>query len=254
MYFDSHAHLTSQEFADDIDEVITRANRAGVDKIINVCIDEACLNKGLELKKKWNCIYNSAAVHPHDAEKEGAYFFPIVEKAAKEGKIVAIGESGLDYYYEHSSKKTQQEYLVRHFELAKQYQLPLIIHCREAFADLFTLIDQCQAVLHCFSGTLEEAKQVLEKGWLISFSGIITFKKSGLLREVVKYVPLDRMFIETDAPFLAPQSQRGKRCEPAFVVETAGTIAEVKGIELEEVARTTFQNALHFFLLNKEKG
>ena len=198
-------------------------------------------------------MFNAAATTPHDVEKEGELFFPMVEKCATEGKLVAIGETGLDYHYHHSPIETQRRFMIRYFELAVKTHLPVIFHCRDAFDDLFALADQHYskrpAVLHCFTGTLEEAKACLDRGWFISMSGIVTFKKSQLLREVAAYVPLDRLFIETDTPYLAPQSKRGKTNEPSYIDEVAQVIAQTKGISLDQLAEATKGNAVKFFSL-----
>jgi TatD DNase family protein len=250
--FDSHAHLTSTQILPELDAVVERAKRAGVEKIVNICTDEASLEEGLRLAQRDSGIYTTAATTPHDVEKEGEAFFPIVEKHVK--KLVAIGETGLDYFYEHSPKKKQLEFLSRYFELALRANLPVIFHCRDAFDDLFSVADgqyrDRKAILHCFTGTKQEAGKCLDRNWLISFSGIITFKKSEELRQVVKYVPLEQMLIETDSPYLAPQSMRGKQNEPAFMKETALKIAEVKGLAVEQVIQTTSENAMRFFPLN----
>lgn len=244
---DSHAHLTSPQVLPDVQKVIERAKAAGVETIINICTDKPSLEAGLSLKTPG--IYHTAATTPHDVEEEGESFFPLVEQAIEH--LVAIGETGLDYFYEHSPKKLQQKYLSRYFELAKRVNLPIIFHCREAFEDLFAIADQEYrgepAVLHCFTGTKEEAKKCLDRGWYISFSGIITYKKSEELREVVKYVPLDRIFIETDTPYLAPQSKRGKQNEPAYLVETAQKVADLKEMPLPKVASATADNIRRFF-------
>jgi TatD DNase family protein len=237
-----------------VEEILQRAKQNKVDAIINICTDVASLEKGLILAKRHPFVCNAAATTPHDVDKEGALFFPIVASHARNKQLVAIGETGLDYYYEHSDKETQKTFLLRYFDLASQVSLPLIFHCRDAFADLFALADahysQKPAVLHCFTGTVAEAKSCLDRGWLVSFSGIITFKKSDALREVAKFVPLDRMLIETDAPYLAPQSKRGKLNEPGYLPETASCIAAIKGIDVEEVARATRENAIDFFRLS----
>lgn len=251
---DSHAHLTSEQVLPEVDAVIDRAFDAGLTSIVNICTDKTSLEEGLKLAKRKKGIYNTAATTPHDVEEEGESFFPLVEQAAP--SLVAIGETGLDYYYEHSPKKLQQHYLSRYFELAKRVNLPIVFHCREAFDDLFAISDQeyrgHPAVLHCFTGTKEEAKGCLDRGWFVSFSGIITYKKSEALREVVEYVPLDRIFIETDTPYLAPQSKRGKQNEPAYVVETAQKVAELKGVSLEEVVTQTSSNIRQFFALKSD--
>jgi len=252
-FIDTHAHLTDLDAYDNLDEIIKRAKDANVLKIINICTNKASLEKGLRLAEKYDCIYNTAATTPHDVEKEGDIFFPIVDQIAENKQIVAIGETGLDYYYKYSPLETQKKFLQKYIKLAKKYNLPLVIHCRESFSDLFKIADteglKSKAVLHCFTGTQIEAKEVLKRGWYISFSGIVTFKNSNELREVIEIVPLDRILIETDSPYLAPQVKRGKKNEPANVVEIAKTIAGVKNMNLDEVANITYKNAINFFLI-----
>ncbi len=254
-YFDTHAHLTSEQILPHVEEVLERALTHGIKKIINICTDEKSLAEGLLLHKKHLWVLNAAATTPHDVETEGESFFPLVESAASQGLLTAIGETGLDYFYAHSPKKMQQHFLLRYFKLALERKLPIIFHCRDAFADLFALADEvyagAPAVLHCFTGTLEEAKGVLDRGWYLSLSGIATFKKSEALREVAKYVPIDRLFIETDAPYLAPQSHRGKQNEPSFLPETAAVIAAAKGMSLADLAKATEANATRFFPFSK---
>jgi TatD DNase family protein len=254
-YFDSHAHLSSEGVYKHIEEILARAKAAGVTKIVNICTDEQTLINGLKLAKAFPWVYNTASTTPHDVDKEGEKVFPLMAKHARNGDLVAIGETGLDYYYDHSSPETQQEYLRKYLQLALECDLPVVIHCREAFADFFSIIDSeytvsgrhAPGVLHCFTGTLAEAEEVVKRGWYLSLSGIVTFKKSEELREVAKMVPLNQLFIETDTPYLAPQSHRGKTNEPAFVVETARKIAEVKGISVEKLAKATKENAEAFF-------
>lgn len=252
MFIDSHAHLSSAEMLVDIDEVVQRAKAASIVKVVNICTDKETLEQGLKLQNKYpNFIVNTGATTPHDVEKEGEKFFSLFEQVARNNKLVAIGETGLDYFYEHSNRDLQKEFLVRYMELAKELDLALVIHCREAFQDLFSIADEfypsCKAILHCFTGTIDEAKQVVDRGWMLSLSGIVTFKKSHDLREVAKIVPVDQLLIETDAPYLAPQTKRGKRNEPAFVVETAKVIADQKQIHVEELAEHTTKNAAKIF-------
>ena len=252
MFFDSHAHLFSTSITPDVDGMLARAQAAGLKNIINICIDIENLEKGLEIVKRYPWVYNAAAVHPHDAEKDGEQLFPLIEKHARQGDLIAIGETGLDYYYQHSSKEIQCDFLRRHLRLAAECKLPVIIHCREAFADFFSIVDADYSgpgVLHCFTGTIDEAKQVLDRGWYLSLSGIVTFKKSVELRDVARMVPLDKLLIETDAPFLAPQSKRGKPNEPAYLVETAAVIAAIKGISVAELAQATAENTRRLFNL-----
>lgn len=256
--FDSHAHITGDALFNDVDMVIERAKEQNVQYIINIATDAITLERGIALAQKYpDMVFNTAATTPHDVEKEGESFFPHVQKAAQEGLLSAIGETGLDYYYEHSLRKLQKNFLERYFELADQMGLNVVIHCRgdEAFDDLFVIAERQQrlphCVLHCFTGTREQAEKALSLGWLLSMSGIATFKRSEELREVIKEIPLDRLLIETDAPYLAPQSKRGERNEPSYVGEIAKIIAEVKEIDLEQVCAQIVKNAWSFFQISR---
>jgi TatD DNase family protein len=248
---DSHAHLTSEDVLPHVDEVVERALKAGIEAMVCICTDEASLLAGLDLQKRRSEILLTAATPPHDVEREGESFFPIVEKAAP--SLIAIGETGLDYYYEHSPKELQHHFLGCYFELASRVNLPIVYHCRGAFKDLFGIADEQYkgkpAVVHCFTGTKEEAKGCLDRGWLISLSGIVTYKNSEALREVAAYVPLNQLLIETDTPYLAPQSRRGRPNEPSYLPETAAKIAKVKGIDVSELSQATVNNAVQFFNL-----
>ncbi len=256
MYIDSHAHLTDESVKEHLAGMLARCQESGIKKVINICTGEKSLEEGLLLSKQHSWIYNAAATTPHDVEKEGESFFPKVEQCAQEKKLIAIGETGLDYYYEHSDKKVQKKFLSKYFALARKVKLPVIFHCRDAFSDLFDMADAnyrgLPAVLHCFTGTIEEAQGCLDRGWLISFSGIVTFKKSSQLKEVAAYVPLDKMLIETDTPYLSPQSRRGKMNEPSYIAETAHVLAQVKNISAAELARQTTINACQFFSFPKD--
>lgn len=246
MYVDSHAHLCSDELYGDIEGILARSLNAGVSPILNICTDLVTLKRGLELHAKYPWVYNAASTTPHDVDAFGEEHFEEMECAAKNGLLKAVGETGLDYHYTHSNHETQKNFLKRYCRLAKECKLPLVIHCREAFQDLFHILDEEKAsvvILHCFTGTLEEAKGVIERDWYLSLSGIVTFKKSEALREVGTWVPLDRLLIETDAPYLAPGKHRGRLNEPAFVVETAKTLADCKGISVDELAEATANNA-----------
>ncbi len=253
MFIDSHAHLGDDALFPQWKEVLQRAKLAGFGALVDICTDFQTLERGLLMQKSDPAIpiFLAAATTPHDVETEGDAFFIQVSEAAVQKKLVAIGETGLDYHYEHSPKETQKKHLIQYFHLATKTNLPVIFHCRDAFKDLFECADSeyksPKALLHCFTGTLLEAKQVLARGWGISFSGIITFKKSIELKEVVKYAPLESIFIETDAPYLAPQTKRGSCNEPSFALETAQMIADLKGVSLEEVAEHTSRNARALF-------
>jgi TatD DNase family protein len=250
--FDSHAHITSAELAPHAREILQRARAVGVDRVVNICTDTDSLNKGLEIATSEEGFFNVGSTTPHDVEKDGENDFPYFAAAARAKKLVAIGETGLDYHYQRADRKVQQKFLVRYLHLAAELQLPVIFHCREAFDDLFSIVDQeypkgAPAILHCFTGTQSEAEGVLQRGWHLSMSGIVTFKKSEELRAIAKEIPIDQLLIETDAPYLAPQGMRGKLNEPAFLIETAACLANVRGISLEEVAFVTRQNGLRLF-------
>ncbi len=254
---DSHAHLTSSAVYPMVEELLSNAQHAGITSIINICTDVDTLEKGILLAKKYPWIHNVASTTPHDVDAEGEAVFPVMAAAARNGQLVAVGETGLDYFHHHSKPESQQLFLRRYLQLALECTLPVVIHCRDAFADFFRILDEeyivnnthAPGVLHCFTGTLQEAEEVIKRGWFLSLSGIVTFKKSEELREVAKRVPLDQLLIETDTPYLAPQGRRGKQNEPAFILETAQCIANAKGISLEELASATKANANHLFKL-----
>lgn len=248
MLTDSHAHLTSDPLFSQIDLVLQHAQEAKIGSILNINTNAQELERGLALAQSHPWVMQAAAVHPHDATPSTQLeaFYAKVMRAASERRLAAIGETGLDYHYLHASREDQQNSLKKHLELALSQHLPVVIHCREAFADLLQILDACYkgpGVLHCFTGTVQEAEQVLKRGLYISLSGIVTFKKSIELHQVAKEVPLERLLIETDAPFLAPQSRRGRQNEPAYVKETAEFIAHLRGISFEELADATTANA-----------
>lgn len=252
---DSHAHISKETLAAEVDAFLKRGKEAHIDAIVNICTDEDSLVRGLDIHKRYPWVYNAAAIPPHDVEALGEKCFPLMEKHAKAGDLVAVGETGLDYYYYRESSELQKHFLKRYLALALECKLPVVIHCRDAFEDLFSILDSdyrigngyAPGVLHCFTGTMQEAEQVVARGWMVSFSGIATFKKSEALREVAKWVPLDQLLIETDTPYLAPQSKRGKTNEPSFLPETAACIAEVRGMKVEELIQATANNAKRFF-------
>lgn len=251
MYTDSHAHLSSPSVLPHIDRIMERAKKEKVERMINICTDPETLKNGLLLSAKYPEILNAGSTTPHDVEKEGESAFSNFANAARGGQLIAVGETGLDYYYEHSPKRLQQDFLKRYLLLALECSLPVIFHCREAFADLFAITDECYrngpAVLHCFTGTMEEAEKVFSRGWCLSFSGIVTFKKSQWLRDIAQIAPLSQILIETDTPYLAPQKHRGQQNEPSFLPETAACLAQAKNLTVEEIAIATTMNANKFF-------
>lgn len=239
---DSHAHLTSSELYEEVDDILART--AKLKNIVNIATDRESLKRGVELKKRYPKIYNTCATTPHDVK--GDWVKP-AELEPYRDELVAIGETGLDYHYEHSPRELQKEVFIAYLELAKRWNKPVVIHCREAFQDFYEIMDkhfaEGKAILHCFTGTLDEAKEGLKRGYLISFSGIVTFKKSVELQNVAKEVPLSSMLIETDCPYLAPQGHRGERNEPMFLETTCAFLAELKGISFDELANATAKNA-----------
>jgi TatD DNase family protein len=255
MYTDSHAHLTSDDLFENIEAILSEALEVGVDKIVNICTDVKTLKRGIELSSKFPWVYNTASITPHEVDKKGDHEFPFIAECARSGQLKAVGETGLDYHYEHSDRATQKRFLIKYLQLALECNLPVVIHCREAFDDFFEILDteyqvngqHAPGVLHCFTGTLSEAEEVLKRGWMLSLSGIVTFKKSHDLQQVARMVPLSQLLIETDAPFLAPQSRRGKPNQPAYLLETAAFIARLKGVPVEEIAFCTAQNARRLF-------
>lgn len=253
---DSHCHLDQDAFAADRDAVITRARAAGVERLITVGAGGALASNeaAVAIAADTPGIFAAVAVHPHDASAIAADTWGELRRLWAHPKVVAVGETGLDYYYEHSPAEVQQRHLRRFVREAGRAGLPLVIHCRDAFPDLLRIFREEDAaavggVIHCFSGTPVEADACLALGFALSFSGIITFKTAGRLREVVRATPRDRILIETDAPFLAPVPHRGKRNEPGLVRRVAEEIADILGIDLAEAARLTTANTERVFRL-----
>lgn len=253
MLIDSHAHLTHISFEGDVPLILERARQAGLEAIVNICTNPQELQKGLALSQEYPWVYTAAATTPHDVAEEGQSAFPAMQQAAQDGLLIGVGETGLDYHYYAGTQEVQQHFLRRYLKLAKTCSLPVIIHCREAFADLFQILDEeysgLPGVLHCFTGTLEEAHEVIKRKWYLSLSGITTFKKSLALQEIARAIPLDQLLIETDSPYLAPAPHRGKPNEPAYLLHTAQFIADLRGIPLAELAAITTRNARTLFKL-----
>ncbi len=256
---DTHAHLDDPKFKEDKDEVIKRAGDAGLEKIITVGCYQASygFRPAIELADRYDIIYAALGVHPHDASVAGEESFKKLTELAGHKKVIAIGETGLDYHYEHSPRDVQKAVFARHIQLARELNLPLIIHSREAQDDTLDILrDEGVAdiggVMHCFSGSYDMAGKCLDMGMYLSFTGVVTFPKAANIHEVVKKIPIERMLIETDCPYLAPLPHRGKRNEPSFIVETARRIAEIKAVSLDDVARITTLNAKELFGIGTE--
>ncbi len=257
---DSHAHLDDPRFDTDRREVIARAKEAGVKAIITVgCWDgERGFDGTLSVAASDECVFAAAGVHAHDAKDvSGTEPFDLLRRLAAEGRLVAIGETGLDYHYTHSPRDVQRDVFIRHIRLAREVGLPLIVHSREADQETIEILrgegaEEAGGVIHCFSGGEKMAREALEMGLYLSFTGVVTFPKAEGVRAVLKGVPTERILVETDCPYLAPVPHRGRRCEPAHVVETARRIAELKGLSLDDIARITTLNAETIFGLAEE--
>ncbi|MGE4351364.1 MAG: TatD family hydrolase [Bdellovibrionales bacterium] len=256
MYVDSHCHLDFEQFDKDRDAIVQRARAAGVERMVTISTSLKSFPKVLQIAETYEDVYCSIGLHPHDADKEGHLVTGhcLVEQL-NHPKIVGIGETGLDYFYEYSSREGQQEAFRKHIRAAIASGVPLIIHTREAEADTIRLLeeerkgceDRLRGVLHCFSSNRELAEYAIQIGFYISVSGMLTFKKSENIREIIQDVPKDRLLIETDSPYLAPIPYRGKTCEPAYVVHTAQKLAEVKETPVEEMAKITTENFYTLF-------
>ncbi|MFC1721407.1 TatD family hydrolase [Patescibacteria group bacterium] len=260
MLIDTHTHLDFPKFDDDREEVIVRAKENGIEKIINITSYRKDFDKVKKIAEGHDNIWQSVGIHPHDTlVLKNDDWLDDVRKYAAGKKVVAIGEIGLDYfelpsYVEASegrqnTKEEQKLLFTPQLELAQELNLAVVLHIRDAYDDVYELIQGrgLKAVVHCFSGDVRQAQMFLDKGFLLSFTGIITYPKTEKLAEVVQKVPLERIMVETDAPFLAPQRVRGERCEPAFAKDVAAKIAEIKGISFDEVAEKTSKNAEEFF-------
>ncbi len=259
MFIDSHCHLDFDDFAQaGILDIVQNARQAGVTHMVSICTEIAKFDEILNIAQKYREIYCSIGTHPHNASSPSERQFDldyIVDMAGKYSKIIAIGETGLDYYYNKPPYTAQIESFKKHLKAAVRAKLPAIIHTRNADDDTYKIMADIQkntnyclnAVMHCFSSGKKLAKEALELGFYISISGIVTFKNATELREIVEFIPEDRLLIETDAPYLAPVPHRGKRNEPAFIVETAKKIAEIKSLSLEEVAKITTNNFYSLF-------
>ena len=256
---DSHCHIDSEQFDADRDEIVERAREAGVGAMLTIGTGDPRSNdfrKAVSVAENYENVYASVGVHPHDAklydDKAEAHLIQL----AKSDKVIAWGEIGLDFYYDHSPREVQREVFRRQIGTARELDLPIIIHSRDADDETLEILgEECswkgfRGIMHCFGGTPEMAKELMSIGFLISFAGNVTFKKAENLREAARVVPLDKLLVETDCPFLTPEPNRGKRNEPGFVVHTARFLAQLYHVEFETLAAQTTQNFLQFFRLN----
>jgi len=256
MLFDTHVHLNDEQFNEDLQEVIARAQEAGVATMMVVGFDRPTIERAMELTDQYEFIYACIGWHPVDAIDMTEEDMQWIEELSSHPKVVALGEMGLDYHWDKSPKDIQKEVLRKQIRLAKKVKLPIVIHNREATADIVEILKEERAeevggIMHCFSGSPETAMECIDMNFYISLGGPVTFKNAKKPKEVAAVVPLNKLLIETDCPYLAPHPYRGKRNEPAYVRLVAEQIAEIKGISIEEVAEATTRNAKKLFAINR---
>lgn len=259
---DSHAHLEFPQFDRDRAEVLERARRAGLSAILAIGsgTGPAQLDAAIPFAEQHDWIYATVGIHPHEARLAVAEHFVRLETLARHPRVIAWGEIGLDYFYDHSPREAQHAVFRRQLEQARAARLPVVIHCRDAWPDCLAMLKQfwgasgLGGVLHCFTGTLEEARQGIELGFMVSFAGNLTYPRAEGLREVARALPLDSLLVETDSPFLAPQAHRGQRNEPAYVAEVARALGNVRDLTPEEVAAATAANFRRFFQIDARSG
>jgi TatD DNase family protein len=265
MFVDSHAHLDGKQFDSDREQVIAQARDAGVQTIVAIGNGDGPeqVDCGIRLAEKYDFIYATLGIHPQEARLADEAAYQNMERLARHPKVIAWGEIGLDYYYDHSPRDVQKKVFCRQMELAAAAKLPIVIHCRpsdgsnNAWDDCLGLIGErwvargLGGILHCFTGSWPQAKRALDMGFMISFAGNVTFPKAQQIRDVALEVPLERMLIETDSPYLAPVPHRGKRNEPAFVTETARKLGQLRGLTAEEAGQQTARNFYSFFKLTE---
>jgi TatD DNase family protein len=253
MLVDSHCHLDFPDFAGELDAIVGRAKDAGVGRMVTISTRVKKQGDLLAITERFPDVYCSVGTHPHNAHKELDISAADLVTAARHPKVVAIGEAGLDYHYDYSPRDAQEQGFRNHIAAARETGLPLVIHSREADDDMARILEQemgkgaFPAVLHCFTGGPDLARRAIALGLSISFTGIVTFKKSDDLRAIAASLPADRFLVETDAPYLAPGKYRGKRNEPAYVVETAKVLADTRGVSFDELARQSTANFFRLF-------
>jgi TatD DNase family protein len=250
---DSHCHLNYEGLAERQSEVLENARRAGVTGFLNISTRRRQWAEIVELATREPDVWASIGVHPHEADAHPDLGATALVDAADHPRVIAIGECGLDYYYDKSDRAAQRERFQAHIQAARQTGLPLVIHTREAEADTAEILSEAAreggvtGVLHCFTGSAELARKGLDLGFYVSLSGIVTFKNAADLQDIAKWLPADQMLVETDSPFLAPVPHRGQKCEPAFVADTARFVAELRGEEAEQLAEATTANFFNLF-------
>ena len=254
MLIDSHAHLDDERFNKDRDKLIKSLGENGISTVINIGADLPSSIKSVKLSEEYDNIYAAVGVHPHSASDMDEGTIEVLKAFSSREKVVAIGEIGLDYYYDNSPRDVQRTWFKRQMKLAKEVNLPIVVHSREANQETFDMIKaesdgNLRGVIHCYSGSVELALEYIKLGYYISFAGPVTFKNAKTPKEVAKAVPIDRLLVETDSPYLTPEPHRGKRNEPLYVRHVAAMIAELRGMTIEELARATSENTKRLFNL-----
>ena len=250
---DSHCHLNYEGLAERQDEVLDNARKRGVSGFLNISTRQREWDDVIGVAERHNDVWASVGVHPHEADAHPDLGAAALVEGTNHPRVIAIGECGLDYYYDKSDRQAQRERFQAHIEAARETGLPLIVHTREAEDDTAEILSEAvgeggvTGVLHCFTGSAELARKALDLGFFISLSGIVTFKNAADLQDTAKWLPADMMLVETDAPFLAPVPHRGQKCEPAFVADTANFVAELRGVELGTLGESTTANFFRLF-------
>lgn len=252
MLFDSHAHYNDERFNNDRDEILSSMSENNVGLILNSCSSLDEIDDIFAICKKYPFVYASVGIHPHEAENVTEKDMDSLIEYSKQPFVKAIGEIGLDYYYDFSPRETQQKWFARQVDIARELNMPVVIHDRDAHKDTMDIlrthnIKEIGGVFHCYAGSVEMAREILDWGMYIAFGGTLTFKKSVRPVEVAKYVPLDRIVIETDSPYLTPEPNRGKRNSSLYIHYVAKKLAEIKGLSVDEIEQATFENAKKCF-------
>ena len=254
MIIDSHCHLTYEPMSSSLEETIKRANKDGVEFLLTISTEDKSFCNILDILDKYKCVYGSYGIHPHEAKQhKGIKFENIIEKVKQNKKIIGIGETGLDFYYNHSEKKDQIESFLEHIEASQKTNLPIIVHTRSAEGETFEILQKAvkknnlKILIHCFTGSKDFAFKLLDIGAYISASGVVTFKKSQDLADTFKEIPLNRLLVETDSPYLAPEPLRGKPNEPSYIIHTVKFLSELKKVSIENISDSTSKNFFNLF-------
>ena len=254
MIIDSHCHLTYEPMSSSLEETIKRANKDGVEFLLTISTEDKSFRNILDILDKYKCVYGSYGIHPHEAKQhKGIKFENIIEKVKQNKKIIGIGETGLDFYYNHSEKKDQIESFLEHIEASQKTNLPIIVHTRAAEDETFKILqtavkkNDLKILIHCFTGSKDFAFKLLDIGAYISASGVVTFKKSQDLADTFKEIPLNRLLVETDSPYLAPEPLRGKPNEPSYIIHTVKFLSVLKKVSIENISESTSKNFFNLF-------